>query len=276
MRRNFLGNLAAGIQKRFKTLLESPKGELSLNWLTTKYYKHLPAGKIRKRSLFGKTLYFSSPGELLHGFHEIFTEQIYKQSLPDRSYIIDCGANIGLSVIYMKRLCPTAQILAFEPDERNFSLLMKNIGSFGLKDVDIRREAVWKENTVLHFSDEGAMASKIESSQTEQSREITGIRLKDLLTRSVDFLKIDIEGAEFEVMKDISSSLHFVKNLFIEYHGSFGKTSELSELLGLISSHQFEYYIKEAAPVYETPFYRPPGKSVPYDVQLNLFCFRLP
>ena len=73
---------------------------------------------------------------------------MYKQELPPKPFIIDCGANIGLSVIYLKNLYPDAEIVAFEPDEQNFQLLQKNIASFGFKNVEARKEAVWTENTM--------------------------------------------------------------------------------------------------------------------------------
>ena len=48
---------------------------------------------------------------------ELFEHQIYKFKCDTETpYIIDCGANIGLSIIYFKLLFPKAEIIAFEPD----------------------------------------------------------------------------------------------------------------------------------------------------------------
>ena len=111
--------------------------------------------------LFGKDLHFINATELLHGLKEIFVDEIYKQELPAQPYIIDCGANIGLSVIYMKRRHPDAEILAFEPDEENFLLLTKNIQSFGFENVHLKKEAVWIEDKILNFSAKGSTESKL-------------------------------------------------------------------------------------------------------------------
>ena len=87
-------------------------------------------------------------------------------------------------------------------------------------------------------------------------------------------MKIDIEGAEYEVLKDIKDKLHLIDNMFLEYHGSFNQNIQLNELLQMIVASGFKYYIKEAATVYPTPFYRN-HTSETYDVQLNIFCFRI-
>jgi FkbM family methyltransferase len=191
-------------------------------------------------------------------------------------FIIDCGANIGLSVIYLKRLFPSARILAFEPDEKNFILLTKNIAAFGFENVEARQEAVWIDNTQLQFSGDGAMNSRIDFGSSKNSVPVRAIRLRDFLNRPVDFLKLDIEGAEYQVMNDITGNLHFVRHLFLEYHGSFTQNKELARLFALLVDNGFCYYIKEATSIYDNPLNPVKKPDMPYDIQLNIFCFRKP
>jgi FkbM family methyltransferase len=219
-------------------------------------------------------MHFTNPSEYLHGLKEMFIDDLYRQDLPERPYIIDCGANIGLSIIYMKQLYPAAEILAFEPDLKNFELLTANIRSFGYDQVTLRKEAVWVQNTVLYFSNRGSADSKIESTKTAETIEVNAVRLKDLLTRNIDFLKIDIEGAEFAVLQDIADNLGMVKNLFIEYHGLFNQNNELTQILQLIGQKGFNYYIKEAVSAHPAPFLKIRTPGIFYDLQLNIFCFR--
>jgi FkbM family methyltransferase len=270
---SFSGRLMKGIGGRFATLLHNPYAEVNLNWFKVKYYKHKPPGGHYVHRMFGKEFHFNSPAEFLHALDEIFVHKLYHQDLSGTPYIIDCGANIGLSVIYMKLQCPDAHILAFEPDESNFELLSKNIESFGFKNVELRKEAVWKENTTLQFSNEGSMSSRIMEKGASTSREVRAIRLRDALDRPIDFLKIDIEGAEFEVLKDIDGEMGGVRNLFIEYHGNFDQNGELAALFDLLCRNGFHFYIKEATEVYRTPFDRDKPAHIPYDIQLNIFCF---
>jgi hypothetical protein len=122
---------------------------------------------------------------------------------------------------------------------------------------------------------DGTLGSKLDASADHKNTvRVKASRLKDLLNQKVDFLKIDIEGAEYEVLKDCSDSLKNVDYLFIEYHGFFEKINELTEVLQLIEDNGFAYYIKEASNVYRTPFERI-GERKPYDIQQNIFCFRV-
>jgi FkbM family methyltransferase len=272
---SFLQNISKGISLNLKRLSANPYKKINLNWFKIKYYKHLPAGKMKSHLLFGKTLYFTDSIQLVNGLKEIFIEEMYRQELKANPYIIDCGANIGLSIIYMKQQYPYAEILAFEPDETNFQLLSKNVDSFGYGDVNLCKEAIWIDNTTLRFSSQGTMTSKIEMGAGAGTIEVKAIRLRDLLNREVDFLKIDIEGAEYKVLCDIADKLFLVKNMFLEYHGTFAQNKELTAVFKMISDAGFNYYIKEAATLFDYPFQRTKKSDIGYDVQLNIFCFRL-
>ena len=254
--KSFGKNILQGIRLRIGKIFHNPYHKVNIGPFRKIYYKHLNSGKIRSHKLFGKDFYFISPTELMHGLNEIFIEEVYKQHLPPNPYIIDCGANIGLSVIYLKQMFPDAKIIAFEPDEKNFNLLQANIKSFGYKNVQALKEAVWIENTTLQFAGEGSMSSRIHEEISENTIPVKAIRLKDYLDKPIDFLKIDIEGAEYQVIMDIADQLHHVNNLFLEYHGSFNQNNELNQIFTLLTDKGFSYYIKEATSIYDHPFDR--------------------
>lgn len=270
----FAGNILKGVQKRIGKLFSNEGKKAGLNWFKIKYLKHLPAGETRNYVYKNKNIFYTNSTELLHTLQEIFVKEIYKVELPENPVIIDCGANIGLSIIYFKEHYPTAQILAFEPDEGNFNLLARNIKSFNFKNVSLKKEAVWIEDTVLDFSNDGTMGSRIQDSSNSNTRKVKSSRLRNHLDKKIDFLKIDIEGAEFKVLQDIKDNLHHVQNMFFEYHGNFEQNKELSEIFSIITGAGFNYYIKEAAEIYHSPFVERKTKEVEYDVQLNIFCFR--
>jgi len=274
MQNNSFGkNIIRGFKERINKWTHTPFKEVNLNAVKLVYYKHLNPGTIRSHQLFGKTVYFSNATEFVAGLKEIFLDKIYSVKLPNHPYIIDCGANIGLSVIFMKKQYPDAEIIAFEPDSQNFELLTKNVEAGSYKNIDLRKQAVWIENTLVHFSSTGTTDSHI-SSQNTGSAEVAAIRLKDLLTRKIDFLKIDIEGAEYQVIKDIAEKLDLVENMFVEYHGSFEENNQFLDMLKTISDKGFHFYFREATPVFKQPFIQPLIKPL-FDVQLNIFCFRL-
>lgn len=272
-----VSNFSKGIAYRAKQLLFNRYKKVGLNHWQVKYLKHAGSDKqLKNINILGKRTSFRNGREFLHGVDEIFINEIYKSKLSEAPIIFDCGANIGLSVIYFKIQNPRAKIIAFEPDKENFEILSSNIISFNLKDIDLRKDAVWIENTKLNFQNDGTMGSKLvaDNAFNKQINSVNAIRLKELITMPIDMLKIDIEGAEFEVLKDIKDNLQFIKNIFLEYHGSFNQNNELNEILQILTQKGFNYYIKEATPVYERPFMQNKAPNYPYDVQLNIFGFK--
>jgi FkbM family methyltransferase len=178
-----------------------------------------------------------------------------------------------MSVIYFKSLYPDARIVAFEADPYIFSFLEKNIQSYNFKDVTLNNKAVWNTNDeVLSFLAEGGAGGRLqEKSDQFKFVDIKTARLKDYLTQKVDFLKIDIEGAEYKVLADCADSLKLVKNLFIEYHSMANDPQNLHLILQIVHDAGFRYHIKEA---YATPYPFIERKlNFGMDLQLNIFCY---
>lgn len=209
-------------------------------------------------------------------YNEIFKNEIYRFLSKNKSpYIIDCGANIGLSVIYYKQLFPTAQIIAFEADKNIFRVLSNNIQSLALKDVTLYNFAVWNEETTLDFFSEGADGGRIISSDGNKKNRIKvpTIRLSNFLKeKKVDFLKIDIEGAETTVLKDCEDVLHNVENLMVEYHSFIDKPQTLHEILTILSNSGFRIH---AIPVgYSSQPFVKIESYLGIDMQFNIFAYR--
>ncbi len=205
---------------------------------------------------------------------ELFENNIYKfKTNIERPYIIDCGANIGLSIIYFKTLFPNAEIVAFEPDFAVFQSLAKNIESFGYTDVKLIRKAIWNEETILRFFSEGADGGRIATNENENIIEVHTESLKPYLQRTVDFLKIDIEGAELTVLRDCQDLLHNVQRLFVEYHSFIGKPQELKDLIEILSSNGFRVYISSPGLASANPFLKINSYNG-MDMQLNINAIR--
>jgi len=246
---------------------------VGLNFFRIKYLKHAIKSKIKHYKLYNLDISYIYGPDLLHSLLEIFVNSIYKIELSPNPLIIDCGANIGLSVIYFNKLLPGAKIIAYEPDDINFKLLNENVKQLNNGKVELNKSAVWVTNGFISFENTGGLGSKIGTGNESNNAKISCIRLRDKLIEKVDLLKMDIEGAEYNVICDIKDRLHFINNIFIEYHGNFEDQSHLLEILDIISKAGFLFYIKEALNIYTTPFFRKKGVHI-YDIQLNLFCFR--
>lgn len=218
------------------------------------------------------TLYSDKTG-LLHSLKEVFRDEVYKfKAKTDTPRIIDAGANIGLSVRYFKHLYPNANIIAYEPDPVIFKMLTENVGS--TPGVDLRNSAAWIENTTLTFYSEGSLAGSTEIDFLGNQKAVTvaAERLKDeVASKPVDFLKIDIEGAENSVLFDIEDELENVDQLFFEYHSTPGKAQQLGDLLNLVTKAGYRYTINGAHGAAH-PFVE--SVSHGFDLQLNVSCYR--
>lgn len=273
-----LSNILIGAKKKVSRAFINPFEKIGLNWWQVRRLKNLEDNPENHTSFLNGTVHFNRHNEFLHSIDEIFLKEIYSTDFEGNPapYILDCGANIGMSVIYFKTKYPASTVIAFEPDDTNYRYLEKNVQSMHLENVILKKEAVWIDNTTLHFHNEGSMASRIEEGNdtgTTDGTFVKATRLKDLLTRDVDLLKLDIEGAEYAVVKDIEDKLNNIKRIFLEYHGKFEEYFKLEELLQILSRNNFRYYITEANRVYATPFNRGNVTNL-YDVQLNIYCFK--
>jgi len=124
------------------------------------------------------------------------------------------------------------------------------------------------------FRDQGADGGRIAKRQDDQDiLEVEAVCLSDYLNKGVDFLKLDIEGNEIEVLEEASSKLSSVKRIFVEYHSYYYEEQKLEKLLSILKQAGFRYYIKTAF-VSENPFLEI-KKHFGYDLQLNIWGVRL-
>lgn len=254
-------SLIKGKDKEFRTLAAQPRytpGTYPLN---------------------GARFEFPDSASFVFTYRELFHENIYKFKTNNSTpYILDCGANIGLSVLYCKKAYPGAEVIAFEPERTIFSYLKKNVESMGLTNVRLENKAVWSRNEVLHFNNEGADASRIAALQDgdegfSSTYEVQAVKLSDYINKEVDFLKIDIEGAEVEVIKEIEPKLKMVKHIFIEYHSFEKSTQELDQILAILTRNGFHYYIDSPNRMKQTPFVNNTS-FLSFDFFLNVYAIR--
>ncbi len=103
---------------------------------------------------------------------------------------------------------------------------------------------------MLNFSASGNLGGSLTHNKLGQevsennSLPVSAIRLYDLLDKEIDFLKIDIEGAEIEVLKDCEDRLKNVVNIFVEYHSNPNDKQELDAVLSILTNAGFRYDIK--------------------------------
>lgn len=138
----------------------------------------------------------------------------------DRPVILDCGANIGYTVLYYKRQFPGAHITAFEPDPQFSPILRRNLTRNAAEDVHIVEAAAWTADGRASWAMEAKDGSRLVGVQACDAPvvEVATVDLAAYLQQDVDLLKLDIEGAEFEVVPHLEGRLDRVKNILVECH----------------------------------------------------------
>ncbi len=225
--------------------------------------------------ILGHKFIIPDPHSFIAMYIDIFENEIYRFETDRRwPLIIDCGANIGMSVLYFKRLMPDARIVAFEPDSALADVLHANLEAFGIRDVRIVKAALADQEGYIEFLTEGADAGRI--AQPEDPGEIVrvpAVRLGDHLGEPVALLKIDIEGAETDLLRDCASHLGQVERIFVEYHSFTALSQRLDELLLILKEAGFRYQILPAGVPPTRPFTRQ-QPIFEMDLQLNIFADR--
>lgn len=157
---------------------------------------------------------------------EVFAFHEYQfDDIPWRSIrtVIDCGAHVGAFAMWVSEQSPCA-IAAIEPSPSTFSFLAKNLAPLHDR-VQCFELALAGQSGSRAMYDQGFAASSSFVRRTPGSRtyKVEGIRFDDLLGRTgfktVDLLKMDIEGAEQEVFESISTTtLQRIGSAIIECH----------------------------------------------------------
>ena len=181
---------------------------------------------------------------------DIFLRQDYLYPVPvaRKPFIIDCGGNVGFTVLYFKLQYPDARMLVFEPDPQNFVMLQDNLQRAGFADVELKKLAVAdKEGTLNFFA--STVGGHIATAGDEGTIAVEAVRLSQFINEPVDILKMDIEGAETLVLRDLDASgkIENIKNIIMEFHYNAVDLNALGEVLSMLERRNFRYHI-EALP----------------------------
>ena len=166
--------------------------------------------------------------------------------------VIDVGAHIGLFSLYASQFCSKGTIYSFEPIKENYELLLANVQLNNLQQVHIFNLAVSKYNIPikLYINDDDAGHSIF--SQSSQNIMVDSISLQKIFDDNkiehCNFLKLDCEGAEYEIIKNLPLAyFEKIDKMIIEYHMADSHPELLSELCEILSNHSFEIEINSSS-----------------------------
>jgi FkbM family methyltransferase len=154
---------------------------------------------------------------------------------------IDVGANIGAVSLFVDSFNKDREdnskikVYAVEPEPNNLYLLSQNIENNPTENITIVNNAIWHEEKMVSISNRGGNSSLVDTD--EDKSEVLAITLETLFStyniKEVDVMKIDIEGAEFDlIINTPAETLAKINRLVLEFDKSFdGRFGQMIEKL---------------------------------------------
>ena len=181
---------------------------------------------------------------------EIFIDREYNIKLDNPKTIIDIGANIGTFSVLIAQKYPRSKIYSYEPAKETFKLLKYNLKLNSTFNVTANKLGVSKKSGSAIFytypaSGLSSLSNKRKGAVREKVKLTTlGEIFKTENLRSLDLIKMDTEGAEYEILMNAPDNVLFkVKNIVLEYHDSLTEYKH-KDIIKLLKSKNFNIKVK--------------------------------
>lgn len=225
---------------------------LRFAWSAARRWGDTGPGELR---WMGHDVRFTNRMSMLFLLHEIFAGCAYDfdSARPD-PLIVDGGANVGMAALFFRLRFPRARIVSVEPHPGAFRLLQEN--TRGLGDGIERIPAALTEDgapaiLIAPPSDDASLVSSVDASWADGvGIAVDGLRLSALIARQereIDFLKLDVEGAEYGVMRDVvrTGAIARVREMAIEYHRTPAEPGGPDALADMLREANFDVTVAD-------------------------------
>lgn len=195
--------------------------------------------ELRIRQLHGRPVTIRTRGTDARVVFDAFVHRFHlppEGTVPPRgpSLVFDLGSNIGCTMAHLACVYPDASIVGVELDADNAAICRKNIAPWSGR-CELREAAVWSEDGRIEYehvdgAEDGFSVTKRSNDGRGELRRARAVSIDTLLEetcgpeRMVDYMKIDIEGAERDVLRSNTAWASRVRCIKVELHG--GYTSE--------------------------------------------------
>lgn len=179
------------------------------------------------------TLAYQDPRALASTVELIFRDGVYDVDADEdsRDRILDGGGWLGLSVLRFRQLRPQAPIVVFEPDPEIFELMCLNLERNRVPAVDPVCAALGREDGRRPFHATGSDSGALTAVRKSVPRTVTVRRLGSYVEDPTALVKLNVEGAEHDVINELGGRLSRVAELLVEYHGFAELPQTLHEIL---------------------------------------------
>ena len=208
--------------------------------------------------VFGNKLFLNKKGLALsishYGTYEKSEAKVMEEKIKGGNIVVDVGANIGLHTLNMARIVGnTGQVFAFEPDPSNFKILGKNVKVNNYKNIILEQKAVGDKHgrATLYQSDNPGMhrifpQTKAKGQVQVELTSLDKYFIDSNLVDKINFIKIDVEGLEFSVLKGMENILKNNKKIKILFEFMPKNIMEAGfmpiELLNYLTLYDFKLY----------------------------------
>jgi FkbM family methyltransferase len=178
-------------------------------------------------------------------FNSIFAGRQYALALSKTPrLVVDCGGYTGLAAVWFTNMYPDAKIVSVEPQSENYRMLVRNTAKY--PNISTLHGAVWSFDTTLEVVDVGLGHCGFETRAFESSTETETTPaysietlMRQFSVETIDLLKLDIEGAEYELLDGNPRWLSDVNVLVVEFHDD--KKPRARARFEQIASSHFSY-----------------------------------
>lgn len=204
--------------------------------------------KVGKITCYNNDHYFYNSFSTGNPYELRMIESYLKQFVLNAGSILDIGSHIGFHSVAYSRINPNAKIIAFEPQKMVFDLLNENIQANNLKNVTTFNSAVSNKVGVFSLSNsicDGKNANTNIEYGTDKEFNLGGVSLgrngeqvntttiDSLNLQSLDFIKIDVEGAEALVLMGGIKTISKYKPAICFESNAKTLTKDMQEMFGL-------------------------------------------
>ena len=193
----------------------------------------------------GKPIRLFDGPSFLSAWDEIFVNRIYDiGTCLSTPRLVDVGANIGLAALYWKHRYGEFRYVGFEPDRAIASLCRANLEAWNCSG-ELHECAAAATDGEVGFLPDGADGGRtVEAAANTPPLRVRSVRLSRYLQETTDLLKLDIEGAEAEVLKEIVGQLHLVRQIFVEIHSTPTNEQTLAVVFTILENSGFRCYLQ--------------------------------
>lgn len=191
----------------------------------------------------------------LNGVYEPTETKLIMATVKPGQVVLDIGAHIGYYTLILSDIVgKDGWVFAFEPDKKNFEILKKNVEINGCKNVTLVNAAVTSRTGKITLYDGGGKSSNptIGDNGNPGTTEVDCVSLDSyfqFLPHVIDFIKMDIEGAEVYALAGMTNLLMRKNNkkikMILEFYPFGLSRSGVSgeKLLGVLAMHGFRMSI---------------------------------